>query len=85
MGPGINIKPLLIFLREVSVWSLMPVVYRCTKCGAIIYTFLRAGQDYYGVPSPSELIVRIASTCPSCGKILEKMVDISRIEIKIFK
>ncbi|MEM1896130.1 MAG: hypothetical protein QXW05_02705 [Ignisphaera sp.] len=63
----------------------MPVIYKCAKCGTIIYTFLRAGQDYYGVPSPSELIVRISSTCPSCGKILEKEIDISRIEIRVFK
>lgn len=63
----------------------MPVVYRCIKCGSIIFAFLRAGQDYYGIPSPSELFVRIGSKCPNCGRDLEKDVEVSRINIRVHK
>jgi DNA-directed RNA polymerase subunit RPC12/RpoP len=63
----------------------MPVIYRCIKCGEIIFTFLRAGQDYYGIPSPSELFVRVGSKCPRCGRELDKTVDIARIDVKVVK
>lgn len=63
----------------------MPVVYRCIKCGSIIFAFLRAGQDYYGIPSPSELFVRMGSKCPNCGRDLEKDVEVSRINIRVHK
>lgn len=63
----------------------MPVVYKCIKCGSIIFAFLRAGQDYYGIPSPSELIVRVGSKCPGCGRELERNVTLSNIDIKIVK
>lgn len=63
----------------------MPVVYRCLKCGSVIYMFLRAGQDYYGIPSPSELFIRIGDKCPSCGRNLDKSIDISNIDIRVIK
>ena len=46
----------------------MPVVYRCSKCGKIIYVFWRSGQNYFGVPSPSELAEWNWGRCPHCGK-----------------
>jgi DNA-directed RNA polymerase subunit RPC12/RpoP len=63
----------------------MPVIYRCIGCGEIIYAFLRAGQDYYGIPSPSELLIRIGSKCPRCGRKLDRIIEIARIDIKIAK
>lgn len=63
----------------------MPVVYKCYKCGSIIFIFLRAGQDYYGVPSPSELFVRIGDKCPNCGRQLDRDIEISRIDIQVIK
>ncbi len=59
----------------------MPVVYRCSRCGAIVYVFRRAGQDYYGIPTPSELHARLGGVCPNCGKELSTSVDISKITI----
>ncbi|MCS7098836.1 MAG: hypothetical protein RMH84_05385 [Sulfolobales archaeon] len=48
----------------------MPVIYRCSSCSYILYEFLKVGQDSYGLPTPSELLARIGSRCPSCGKKL---------------
>jgi predicted RNA-binding Zn-ribbon protein involved in translation (DUF1610 family) len=61
----------------------MPVIYKCAKCGTIIYRFMRAGQDYYGIPSPSELMIRIGSTCPNCGKILNRNIELEHIVIDL--
>jgi DNA-directed RNA polymerase subunit RPC12/RpoP len=62
----------------------MPVIYRCSHCGTIIYRFLRAGQDYFGLPSPSELLARLGSNrCPVCGKPLSTNVELSKIEISV--
>lgn len=63
----------------------MPIVYKCIKCGETIYAFLRAGQDYYGIPSPSELFIRIGSRCPKCRRELDKVIDIAKIDIKVTK
>ncbi|MEM1559948.1 MAG: hypothetical protein QXZ41_06300 [Ignisphaera sp.] len=63
----------------------MPVIYRCIKCGATVFAFLRAGQDYYGVPSPSELFVRVGSRCPKCGRDLNRHIDLAQVNIKIVK
>ncbi|RLG78787.1 MAG: hypothetical protein DRO10_02040 [Thermoprotei archaeon] len=48
----------------------MPVIYRCKGCGSIIFTFERVGQDCFGVPSPSELSMRLEGRCPHCGRPL---------------
>jgi len=61
----------------------MPIIYKCSKCNHTIYVFMRAGQDYYGVPSPSELMVRVGNVCPSCKKPIEPNIDISRVIIKV--
>ncbi len=58
----------------------MPVVYRCSKCGYVLYTFSRVGQDYYGIPSPSELLAKLGGVCPSCGKPLSRKPI--RVEVK---
>lgn len=72
-------------ISKVSAGGLMPVIYKCIKCGATVFAFLKAGQDYYGVPSPSELFVRVGDRCPRCGRILDKTVDLSRIDIKVLR
>mgnify|MGYP001772557779 CR=1 FL=1 len=56
----------------------MGVVYRCKKCGHILYKFERVGQDFYGVRTPSELKLMFANKCPKCGHELEipKVEDI---------
>ncbi|MCS7367624.1 MAG: DUF572 domain-containing protein [archaeon YNP-WB-062] len=63
----------------------MPVVYKCSKCGTIIYKFMRAGQDYYGIPSPSELMIRVGNACPNCGKPLTNSIELNRISIALRK
>ncbi len=63
----------------------MPIIYRCNKCNNVVYAFIRAGQDYYGVPSPSELTVRIGGICPNCGKNIELKIDLSNILITLSK
>jgi rubredoxin len=47
----------------------MVVIYRCSKCGYDIYRF-RVGKDSFGLPTPSELRIRVADKCPQCGKPL---------------
>ena len=49
----------------------MPIVYRCKKCGYVLYVFWRVGSSY-GVPTPSEIISRYGGYCPKCGKRLQK-------------
>ncbi len=61
----------------------MPVIYRCSNCGKPIYVFLRAGQDYYGIPTPSELAARVGGVCPYCGKPIKTTVDLNSIVIKL--
>lgn len=63
----------------------MPIVYRCHKCNSVVFAFIRAGQDYYGVPSPSELTVRIGGICPNCGRSIESRVSLSNIVIALTK
>ena len=60
----------------------MPVVYRCSRCKNVIYVFARAGQDYYGIPTPSELAARLSGVCPYCGKALSMNIDVSKVVIK---
>lgn len=45
----------------------MPVVYRCKHCGTILHVFFKVGQDYYGIPTPSEVISLFGGVCPKCG------------------
>lgn len=63
----------------------MPVVYKCANCGETLYKFVRAGQDYYGIPSLSELKVRIGNKCPKCGKELRNSIDLIDIVISARK
>jgi len=48
------------------------VIFRCKKCGKPIYVFEKVGQDCFGVPSPSELFMRLGGKCPHCGRTLIK-------------
>ena len=48
----------------------MPVVYRCSACGFILYIFVRKGQDTRGIPTPSSIIYMYGGRCPRCGKPL---------------
>lgn len=52
----------------------MPVIFRCKRCGKPIYVFERVGQDCFGVPSPSELFLRLGGKCPHCGRPLDMPV-----------
>ena len=49
----------------------MPVFFRCSSCGTIIYRFERVGQDCFGLPTPSELLTMFNGKCPACGKKLK--------------
>lgn len=61
----------------------MPVVFVCSNCGRILYVFKRAGQDYYGIPTPSELASRIGGVCPYCGKPISLKVSLRNVFIRI--
>ncbi len=50
----------------------MPVVYICKNCGFELYTFERVGQDYYGLPTPSEIMNWYSGVCPKCNAKLER-------------
>ncbi len=58
----------------------MPVIFRCSKCGKILYAFNRVGQDYYGIPTPSEVISLYGGVCPHCGSRL-KIPTVNDIKI----
>ena len=46
---------------------MVPVVYRCSRCGYILYIHWRVGQSSYGVPTPSGLSSWYGGVCPRCG------------------
>ncbi len=50
--------------------KVMPVVYKCRNCGTILHVFYKVGQDYYGIPTPSEVISLFGGVCPRCGSKL---------------
>ena len=58
----------------------MPVIFRCSKCGKILYVFNRVGQDYFGIPTPSEVISLYGGVCPQCGSRL-KIPSVNDIKI----
>ncbi|MEM1878073.1 MAG: hypothetical protein QW669_04310, partial [Desulfurococcaceae archaeon] len=39
------------------------------KCGEVLWLFRKVGQDYYGIPTPDE-IIRSRGVCPRCKNIL---------------
>ncbi len=48
----------------------MPVRYICRKCGRVLWSFTRVGQDYFGVPTPDE-VRRMYGVCPTCKREFE--------------
>lgn len=48
----------------------MPVIYKCGTCGFILYSFEKVGQDFYGMPTPSELATKLGGKCVKCGSTL---------------
>lgn len=50
----------------------MPVFYVCKRCGFILYKFEHVGQDYYGLPTPSEIMNWYSGVCPKCNARLER-------------
>ncbi len=59
----------------------MPVVYRCSNCGAPLEIFVKVGQNSYGVPTPSEVATKYGGTCFYCGAPLKVKPSIDDIEI----
>ncbi|MCS7128483.1 MAG: hypothetical protein N3E36_04995 [Sulfolobales archaeon] len=55
----------------------MPVKYVCHNCGHILWEFTRVGQDYYGMPTPSEVYNAYGGICPSCKRSLKKPSEAS--------
>lgn len=64
----------------------MPIKYVCRKCGEILWIFRKVGQDYYGIPTPDE-IIRSRGVCPRCKSVLSpprfEDVVISEIELSV--
>ena len=48
----------------------MPIRYICKKCGRVLWSFTKVGQDYFGVPTPDE-IKRMYGVCPTCKREFE--------------
>lgn len=48
----------------------MPVIYKCKICGSTLYSFEKVGQDFYGLPTPSELATKLGGKCSKCGRNL---------------
>ncbi len=59
----------------------MVVRYVCKHCGYIIWEFREVGQDYYGIPTPSEIMLVTGGICPRCKHELS-MPEISNIKIR---
>jgi DNA-directed RNA polymerase subunit RPC12/RpoP len=54
------------------VFLIVPIVYRCKRCGFILHVFVKVGQNSYGIPTPSELASQYGDQCPYCGRRLER-------------
>ena len=64
---------------------MVPVVYRCKHCGKVLYVFSRVGQDFYGIPTPSEVAAWFNGFCPYCGaKLAAKPPSPSDVRIRPF-
>ena len=61
----------------------MTVVYRCKRCGAVLYVLFSREPNTYGVLTPSEVMDRYGGLCPVCGHRLEKP-SISDITIRLY-
>lgn len=59
----------------------MPVRYMCSHCKAILWEFKHVGQDYYGLPTPTEVINVYGGICPNCKREL-KRPSLQDIKIK---
>ncbi|GEM_PF-426267 len=62
----------------------MPVKYVCRNCGFVLWEFREVGQDYYGVPTPEEVIRVYGGICPRCKSDL-RMPSLNDISIKIMR
>jgi len=59
----------------------VPVVYRCSSCGFILYVHWRVGQSSYGVPTPSEIVSMYGGVCPRCGHRLNTKPSIDDVDV----
>ena len=59
----------------------MPVVFRCKRCGNVLYVYEAVGQDCFGIPTPSELAARLGGKCPHCGRPLIAKPTIDDIKV----
>ncbi len=50
----------------------MPVRYICRHCGTVLWEFKHVGQDYYGLPTPTEVMNVYGGICPNCKRELRK-------------
>ena len=62
----------------------MGVKYVCKHCGYVIWEFKHVGQDYYGIPTPSEIMLVTGGFCPRCHHELS-IPSIEDITIKATK
>ncbi|ADI32324.1 hypothetical protein [Staphylothermus hellenicus] len=62
----------------------MPVRYVCKHCGYVLWEFKEVGQDYYGIPTPEEVIRVYGGICPKCKHDLS-IPSINDISIKIMR
>jgi DNA-directed RNA polymerase subunit RPC12/RpoP len=49
----------------------VPVRYRCSRCGSILYEFKGVGQSYAGLLTPVEVAKMYGYICPHCKSTLE--------------
>ncbi len=60
----------------------MPIRYVCKHCGYVIWEFKQVGQDYFGIPTPSEIMLATGGICPNCKRELS-IPTLSDIRIRI--
>lgn len=53
------------------IGDAMPIRYRCSNCGNVLFEFRGVGQSYMGVPTPEEVVKLVGHICPSCKRELE--------------
>ncbi len=59
----------------------MGVRYVCKHCGYVLWEFKHVGQDYFGIPTPSEIMLATGGICPRCKRELS-IPTLSDIVIK---
>lgn len=68
IAEALNISELVIRMRYKEILNILgPIRYTCKNCGFELYKFEKAGQEVYGIKTPSEVKAMYGGKCPRCG------------------